>query len=58
MIGQREKKGEIFISTREIANAMNLTIYQARAYLMNLLASGVVDRTTIARGKPVMWFLT
>ncbi|WP_444670854.1 hypothetical protein ACS228_23800 (plasmid) [Escherichia coli] len=25
---------------------------------MNLLASGVVDRTTIARGKPVMWFLT
>lgn len=57
MLGQREKLGVTLISTRDIADATNITIYQARGYLEKLLRAGIVDRTPASRGTPVLWFL-
>ncbi|HAY0228442.1 TPA: regulator [Escherichia coli] len=54
---QRKNNGIILLSTRDIANATNMTIYQTRGYLENLLRAGVIDRTPAARGTPVLWFL-
>ncbi|WP_340544510.1 FaeA/PapI family transcriptional regulator [Escherichia coli] len=57
MILQRENNGMVLLSTRDIANATNMTIYQARGHLENLLRVGVIGRTPEARGTPVLWFL-
>lgn len=54
---QRKSFRKTFFSTREIADAVGLTIYQARGYLEALLSSGVVEKVNSGRGKPGQWRL-
>ncbi|OSL65540.1 hypothetical protein EAXG_05124 [Escherichia coli TA054] len=46
-----------FFSTREIADAVGLTIYQARGYLEVLRSSRVVAKINFGRGRPGVWRL-
>ena len=46
-----------FFTTREIADAVRLTIYQARGYLETLQSSGVVAKVNYGRGRPGQWRL-
>lgn len=57
MQAQRDKYGVVFLSTRDVADAANITVYQAREYLESLAGAGIVDRTPAARGVSVLWFL-
>ncbi len=43
------------VSTREIADSIELTIYQARQQLEYLCQYGVVERISMGRGRPTMW---
>lgn len=54
---QRKSFRKTFFSTREIADAVGLTIYQARGYLEALQSSGVVEKVNSGRGKPGQWRL-
>ncbi|MCU6343569.1 FaeA/PapI family transcriptional regulator [Escherichia coli] len=54
---QRKSFRKTFFSTREIADAVGLTIYQARGYLEVLQSSGVVEKVNSGRGKPGQWRL-
>lgn len=49
--------GEQWVSTRQIADAANMTIYQARQYLMSLSDAGVVIRAGGGKGGKVRWSL-
>ncbi|EFO2270484.1 faeA-like family protein, partial [Escherichia coli] len=40
---QKKSFGKTFFSTREIADAVGLTIYQVRGYLETLQSSGMVE---------------
>ncbi|MBW5824463.1 hypothetical protein H0I68_05245 [Yersinia kristensenii] len=51
------RNGQLLFSTRDISDAMNLTIYQARQFLMSLNVSGVVSRTAGGKGGKVLWSL-
>lgn len=44
-------------STREIADAVGLTIYQARGYLEALQSSSVVEKINAGRGRAGKWVL-
>ncbi|EFU0743485.1 regulator [Escherichia coli] len=44
-------------STREIADAVGLTIYQVRGYLEMLQSSGVVEKVNSGRGRAGQWRL-
>ncbi len=44
-----------FFTTREIADATGLTIYQARGCLMALQLSRVVEKVNTGRGVPGQW---
>ncbi|HBE6106700.1 TPA: hypothetical protein KMG78_003197 [Escherichia coli] len=46
-----------FFSTREIADAVGLTIYQARGHLEVLQSSSVVKKVNSGRGSPGQWKL-
>lgn len=54
---QRKFFSKTFFSTREIADAVGLTIYQAREYLEVLQLSSVVEKVNFDQGKPDMWRL-
>ncbi|MGP3592743.1 FaeA/PapI family transcriptional regulator [Vagococcus sp. WN89Y] len=45
------------IKTRDVADAVELTIYQARQYLIHLNKAGVVERVTQGRGRSTLWQL-
>lgn len=57
MESQRETYGRIFFSTKDIAKAVELTMYQTRGYLENLFRAGVVDSVSGDSGEPALWFL-
>lgn len=57
MGNQRKSFRKTFFSTREIADAVGLTIYQARGCLEALQSSGVVEKVNSGRGKPGQWRL-
>jgi predicted ArsR family transcriptional regulator len=46
-----------FFSTREIADAVGLTIYQTRGCLEVLQSSSVVEKVNSGRGRPGVWRL-
>ena len=50
-------QGETFFSTREIADAVEVTIYQIRGYLDVLQSSCVVEKVNSGRGRPGRWRL-
>lgn len=54
---QRDRHGVVFLSTRDVAEAVGITVYQARGYLENLSGAGIIDRTSANRGMSVLWFL-
>ena len=54
---QRKHFSKTFFSTREIADAVGLTIYQARRYLEELQSSSVVEKVNSGRGRPGVWRL-
>lgn len=54
---QRNRHGVVFLSTRDVAEAAGITVYQAREYLENLSVAGIIDRTPANRGMSVLWFL-
>ncbi len=54
---QKEYFSKTFFSTREIADAVGLTIYQTRGHLEVLQSSGVVEKINSGRGRPGMWRL-
>ncbi len=54
---QKKHFSKTFFSTREIGDAVGLTIYQARGYLEVLQSSGVVEKANSGRGRPGMWRL-
>ncbi|MBB9726031.1 faeA-like family protein [Escherichia coli] len=54
---QKKSFGKTFFSTREIADAVGLTIYQIRGYLEALQSSGVVEKVNSGRGRPGQWRL-
>ena len=54
---QRKHFSKTFFSTREIADAVGLTIYQARGYLEVLQSSSVVEKVNSGRGRPGVWRL-
>ncbi|HGX4296995.1 TPA: FaeA/PapI family transcriptional regulator [Escherichia coli] len=47
----------ISLRTRDIADATNLTIYQARTYLETLRVLGVVEKVNGGKGTPGLWRL-
>ncbi|WP_175616582.1 FaeA/PapI family transcriptional regulator [Escherichia coli] len=54
---QKKSFGKTFFSTREIADAVGLTIYQVRGYLETLQSSGMVEKVNSGRGRPGQWIL-
>ena len=54
---QKKSFSKTFFSTREIADATGLTIYQARGYLEGLQSSCVVEKINSGRGVPGQWRL-
>ncbi len=54
---QRKHFSKTFFSTREIADAVGLTIYQARRYLEELQSSSVVEKVNSGRGRLGVWRL-
>lgn len=54
---QRKHFSKTFFSTREIADVIGLTIYQARRYLEELQSSSVVEKVNSGRGRPGVWRL-
>ncbi|HCQ4576755.1 TPA: faeA-like family protein [Escherichia albertii] len=54
---KQTKNGQLLFRTRDISDAMGLTIYQARQFLMNLNVSGVIRRTAGGKGGKVLWSL-
>ncbi len=54
---QKKHFSKTFFSTREIADAVGLTIYQARGYLEVLQSSSVVEKVNSGRGRPGVWRL-
>ncbi|HBC0990034.1 TPA: faeA-like family protein [Escherichia coli] len=54
---QKGSFSKTFFSTREIADAVGLTIYQARGYLEVLQSSDVVEKINSGRGRPGQWRL-
>lgn len=49
--------GQVFFRSREIADAIGLTIYQIHAHLTLLQDAGIVERVNIGRGRPGVWIL-
>ncbi|HFF9411207.1 TPA: FaeA/PapI family transcriptional regulator [Escherichia coli] len=49
---QKKYSSKTFFSTREIADVVGLTIYQARGYLEVLQSSSVVEKINSGRGRP------
>ncbi len=54
---QKKSFRKTFLSTREIADAVGLTIYQARGCLEVLQSSGLVEKVNSGRGRPGQWRL-
>ena len=54
---QRKSFSKTFFSTREIADAVGLTIYQVREYLDVLQSSCVVEKVYPGLGSPGQWRL-
>ncbi|HHL7754740.1 TPA: FaeA/PapI family transcriptional regulator [Escherichia coli] len=54
---QKKHFGKTLFSTREIADAVGLTIYQVRGYLEMLQLSGVVEKVNSGRGRAGQWTL-
>ncbi|EFU0743440.1 FaeA/PapI family transcriptional regulator [Escherichia coli] len=54
---QKKHFGQTLFSTREIADAVGLTIYQVRGYLEMLQSSGVVEKVNSGRGRAGQWTL-
>ncbi|EFM4232747.1 faeA-like family protein [Escherichia coli] len=54
---QKKHFSKKLFSTREIADAVGLTIYQIRGYLEVLQLSGVVVKVNSGRGRAGQWWL-
>lgn len=54
---QNKSFRKTFFSTREMADAVGLTIYQAKGYLEALQSSGVVEKVNSGRGRSGQWRL-
>ncbi|HDJ8924283.1 TPA: faeA-like family protein [Escherichia coli] len=54
---QKKSFSRTLFSTREIADAVGLTIYQARGCLDTLHLFGVVEKVNTGRGRPGRWGL-
>ncbi|EPU4253828.1 TPA: faeA-like family protein [Escherichia coli] len=54
---QKKHFSKKLFSTREIADAVGLTIYQIRGYLEVLQLSGVVEKVNSGRGRAGQWRL-
>ncbi|ECW0470405.1 TPA: faeA-like family protein [Salmonella enterica subsp. enterica serovar Mississippi] len=56
---ERQKKSvsKSFFSTREVADAVGLTIYQAKGHLEVLQSSCVVEKVNTGRGVTGQWRL-
>ncbi|HHH9861302.1 TPA: FaeA/PapI family transcriptional regulator [Escherichia coli] len=57
MKDQEESFRETFFSTREIADAVRLTIYQVREHLDALQSFSVVEKVNSGRENPGQWRL-
>ncbi|EGI6182049.1 faeA-like family protein [Salmonella enterica subsp. houtenae serovar 51:z4,z23:-] len=57
MTYQKNSRGKGSFRIREIADAVGLTIYQARLYLEALQSLGVVERINSGKGVPGVWEL-
>lgn len=54
---QKKSFSKTFFSTREIADAVGVTIYQAKGCLEALQSSGVVEKVNSGRGRLGQWRL-
>lgn len=54
----RKKHTDSPVKTREIADAIDLTIYQARQQMEYLNQFGVVERVTSGKGRATLWRLS
>lgn len=54
---QKKSFSKTFFSTRKIADAAGLTIYQTREYLEVLQSSGVVEKVNSGKGRAGQWRL-
>ncbi|HHU1818854.1 TPA: FaeA/PapI family transcriptional regulator [Escherichia coli] len=57
MTHQKFSGGKESFRTREIADAVGLTIYQTRLYLEALQSLGVVEKINSGKGVPGLWEL-
>ncbi|ENR6343873.1 faeA-like family protein [Escherichia coli] len=57
MTHQKFSGGKENFRTREIADAVGLTIYQTRLYLEALQSLGVVEKINSGKGVPGLWEL-
>ncbi|EAA4608366.1 faeA-like family protein [Salmonella enterica subsp. enterica serovar Kisangani] len=57
LYNQKKHFSKTFFSTREIADAVGLTIYQTRGYLEVLQSSSVVEKINSGRGRSGVWRL-
>lgn len=52
---QRKKSHEAVVETREVADAVGLSIYQARQHLEFLASKGLIQKINSGRGRPNTW---
>ncbi|EFA4889282.1 faeA-like family protein [Escherichia coli] len=57
MTHQKNSKGKETFRTREVADAVGLTIYQTRLHLEALQSLDVVEKINSGKGVPGIWRL-
>ncbi|MBW7983870.1 FaeA/PapI family transcriptional regulator [Enterobacillus tribolii] len=55
---QHTDNPDTYFTTAEIALPCNLSVYQARYYLLGLASEGCVEKKEFGKGKPILWRLT
>ncbi|ECE8688913.1 TPA_asm: regulator [Salmonella enterica subsp. enterica serovar Enteritidis] len=57
IIRERQSADDAPVKTRDIADAVGLSIYQVRSYLEQLRDVGVLEKVNAGKGVPGLWRL-
>ncbi|EBQ5842053.1 regulator [Salmonella enterica subsp. enterica serovar Brandenburg] len=57
IIRERQSADDAPVKTRDIADAVGLSIYQVRSYLEQLRDVGVLEKVNAGKGAPGLWRL-
>ncbi|EKF5700061.1 transcriptional regulator PefI [Salmonella enterica subsp. enterica serovar Newport] len=57
IIRERQSADDAPVKTRDIADAVGLSIYQVRSYLEQLRDVGVLEKVNVEKGVPGLWRL-